>query len=131
MAYEDFTGYTTVDGQSCLTVVANTITANQIRNSSNDSYVYDDKGAAHFGNFEHLSSGQCYANGNDHGGYCLVWGISDTVNDWNGWIIHGHHHNNHPEKYPFINRINKTINVRVELTNYKPISLGSLLESIN
>ena len=55
----------------------------------------------------------------------------DKVANWNGWTIHGHHHNNHLEKYPFINRTNKTINVSVELTDYKPISLGSLLDSLD
>jgi len=43
------------------------------------------------------------------------------------WIIHGHVHNNNVEKYPFINGEKKTINVSVELINYKPMSLGFLL----
>jgi calcineurin-like phosphoesterase family protein len=46
---------------------------------------------------------------------------------WNGWIIHGHHHNNEPETYPFINNKRKTINVSVEMINYKPIELSKLL----
>jgi len=43
------------------------------------------------------------------------------------WVIHGHVHNNKMDKYPFINGENKTINVSVELTDYKPVSLSYLL----
>jgi len=50
--------------------------------------------------------------------------------DWDGWIIHGHEHNNNPEKYPFINRENKTINVSTELTGYRPIPLESLIPKL-
>jgi calcineurin-like phosphoesterase family protein len=34
---------------------------------------------------------------------------------WNGWVIHGHKHNNDMKNYPFINGDKKTINVSVEL----------------
>jgi calcineurin-like phosphoesterase family protein len=50
--------------------------------------------------------------------------------EWRGWIIHGHHHNNYPDIYPFINGINKTINISVELTDYTPIKLD-YLESLD
>jgi calcineurin-like phosphoesterase family protein len=43
------------------------------------------------------------------------------------WVIHGHHHNNELEKYPLINRVNKTINVSAEMINYKPISLEEII----
>jgi calcineurin-like phosphoesterase family protein len=46
---------------------------------------------------------------------------------WKNWIIHGHHHSNELERYPFINHLNKTINVSVELINYTPVELGSVL----
>jgi len=42
---------------------------------------------------------------------------------WKGWRIHGHHHNNYPNKHPFINGKKKTINVSVEVIGYKPVSL--------
>ncbi|MFA5048934.1 MAG: hypothetical protein WC516_07975 [Patescibacteria group bacterium] len=51
-------------------------------------------------------------------------------NGWQEWIIHGHHHNNHPDIFPFINGINKTINVSVELIDYTPIDLD-YLESLD
>jgi len=85
MVYEDFTAYTEVDGQNCLTVAANTITATLIRNSAVDSYVYDNKGTNHFGNFEHLHSGKTLSAGADAGSYCLIWGVSDTINDLTAW----------------------------------------------
>ncbi len=46
---------------------------------------------------------------------------------WDGWIIHGHKHNNDIRNYPFINGDRKTINVCAELINYKPISLDYLI----
>lgn len=47
--------------------------------------------------------------------------------EWSEWIIHGHKHNNSPGKYPFINGENKTINVSVELTGYKPVNIDQIL----
>ncbi len=49
------------------------------------------------------------------------------LEEWHGWVIHGHKHNNNMRRYPFINGRLKTINVGVELTNYKPVSLDYLL----
>jgi calcineurin-like phosphoesterase family protein len=48
-----------------------------------------------------------------------------------GWNIHGHHHNNMPEIYPLVNPTNKTINVGVELIDYRPISFTKIKELIN
>ena len=50
---------------------------------------------------------------------------------WDGWIIHGDKHNNHPGLYPHINRRNKTINVCPELTGYSPISLDEIVSKIS
>ena len=47
--------------------------------------------------------------------------------DWHGWIIHGHKHNNNMIDYPFINGERKTVNVAVELINYRPLSIDTLL----
>lgn len=46
---------------------------------------------------------------------------------WDGWVIHGHTHNNEMKKYPFINGEKKTINVSAELLNYKPIDLDFII----
>jgi len=45
------------------------------------------------------------------------------------WLIHGHKHNNNMKDYPFINGERKTINVSVEVINYRPVSLSFLLSS--
>ena len=65
----------------------------------------------------------------DNHTFLLIHDPNDARN-WKGWIIHGHVHNNQMDKYPFINGYRKTINVGVELTGYKPISLDEL-EALN
>lgn len=45
------------------------------------------------------------------------------------WVVHGHHHNNKKE-YPFINPFTRTVNVSVELTDYKPVDVNYILEKI-
>jgi hypothetical protein len=50
-----------------------------------------------------------------------------TPFEWQGWVIHGHKHNNQMQYYPFINGERKTINVSVELIGYKPISMDRLM----
>ena len=61
--------------------------------------------------------------------FLLVHDPNEVIN-WNGWVIHGHKHRdnrgNCPSRYPFINGRNKTINVNVELTGYKPVDLDYL-----
>lgn len=46
--------------------------------------------------------------------------------EWNGWVIHGHKHNNDLKNYPFVNGDRRTINVCPEVTNYRPVSLDYL-----
>ncbi len=45
-----------------------------------------------------------------------------------GWVIHGHCHNNDLKNYPFINGKKKTINVSVEVISYKPLDMDKLFE---
>ncbi len=59
--------------------------------------------------------------------FFLVHDPEDAPKDWKGWIIHGHHHNNKPE-FPIIHKENKTINVSVEVIDYKPVLLEDLLK---
>lgn len=63
--------------------------------------------------------------------FFLTHNPADVPADWKGWVIHGHHHNNHPDDYPFINYNKKTINVSVELTNYKPVNMNTILRLLN
>jgi len=52
----------------------------------------------------------------------------EKLQNWHGWVIHGHKHNNNDMViYPFINGENKTINVSVELIDYRPVSIDYLL----
>lgn len=46
--------------------------------------------------------------------------------DWDGWIIHGHNH----QKRPFIMPYQHRMNVSVEVTNYRPVSLAHIVEII-
>jgi len=59
--------------------------------------------------------------------FLLIHNPEDRSVEWHEWIIHGHKHNNDMDRYPFINGEKKTINVSVELIDYKPVSLEYLL----
>jgi len=59
--------------------------------------------------------------------FLLVHDPDNLPIKWNGWIIHGHKHNNDMKNYPFINGEKKTINVGAELLNYKPIDLDFII----
>lgn len=63
--------------------------------------------------------------------FYLVHEPEKVPNDWKDWAICGHHHNNKPEEYPFINKAKKRINVSVELTKYLPVELDDILEKID
>ena len=56
--------------------------------------------------------------------------IHDSASAWDWskshWMIHGHHHNNYPEKHPLVSQADKRINVSAELINYMPISLKAI-----
>ena len=59
--------------------------------------------------------------------FLLIHNPNNRPLGWNGWIIHGHTHNNETERYPFINGERKTINVSVDLTDFKPIDFDYLI----
>ena len=56
---------------------------------------------------------------------------SNYVNSFDGWIIHGHKHNNDLINYPLINKERRSINVSVEVINYEPISIEQILDLIS
>lgn len=60
----------------------------------------------------------------------LIHNPADIPKNWQSWVIHGHSHNNELEQYPKINYKNKTINVCVELWDYKPIPLQTIINII-
>ena len=53
------------------------------------------------------------------------------TSDSDTWLIHGHHHNNHPDVFPFINRQRKTINVSVEVIGYKPVEISQICKFLD
>ena len=55
--------------------------------------------------------------------FLLTHDPSELPVGWDGWIIHGHRHNNDMKNFPFVNGDRKTINVSPELVNYNPVSL--------
>ena len=65
----------------------------------------------------------------DHTFY-LTHDPSNVPRSWKGWAICGHHHNNKPQEYPFIDKKNKKINISVELTKYMPIDMDELIRLI-
>lgn len=52
---------------------------------------------------------------------------ADAPRNFNGWILHGHHHNNHLREFPFINPNERRVNVSVELVDYRPLHLDDLI----
>ena len=62
--------------------------------------------------------------------YMLTHRPENAARFWDDWIIHGHHHNNHPEQYPFVNPEKQLVNVAVELTKYRPVNVDYVLECI-
>lgn len=52
----------------------------------------------------------------------------DVPPDWNGWVVHGHSHNNGGSQ---VDWFNKRINVSVEMTGYRPVKWSRILELCN
>ena len=54
----------------------------------------------------------------------------EVPDDFKGWVIHGHTHNNNLRKYPFFDPHNKRVNVGAELIKYQPIRLKQIYDLI-
>lgn len=50
----------------------------------------------------------------------------DVPDEWDGWVLHGHMHNNDTDRYPFVAVDESRVNVSCELVNYRPIRLAAL-----
>lgn len=61
--------------------------------------------------------------------FMLVHDPKDA-HEFDGWIIHGHTHNNDLVNTPFINFEKRTINVSAELIGYKPIDFDKVVKLI-
>ena len=62
--------------------------------------------------------------------FLLVHDPAEAPPGFDGWIIHGHHHNNNLRDYPFISFSGKRINVSAEVIGYVPVSLNEICERI-
>jgi calcineurin-like phosphoesterase family protein len=55
----------------------------------------------------------------------------DVPDSWDGWVIHGHHHNNDIEGFPFVAGQEQRVNVSVELLDYRPVALDALVDLLD
>jgi calcineurin-like phosphoesterase family protein len=55
---------------------------------------------------------------------------SQLPDDYEGWGIYGHKHNEKPEKYPFLNQASNRINLSASMINYEPISIDEIISYI-
>lgn len=53
---------------------------------------------------------------------------SDGPTNPKGWLLHGHHHNDWPDKFPFIDHDNRRVNFSAELLEYRPLSTDRLVD---
>ncbi|GAB6285060.1 MAG: hypothetical protein STSR0009_12610 [Methanoregula sp.] len=63
--------------------------------------------------------------------FLLVHDPADVPPAFDGWVIHGHHHNNDLRHYPFIHFTNRRINVSAEVLGYCPVGMGELARIIH
>jgi calcineurin-like phosphoesterase family protein len=63
--------------------------------------------------------------------FLLVHDPGDAPPDFEGWVIHGHHHNNNLREYPFICFAGRRVNVSAEVVGYSPVSLREIAGRIN
>ena len=62
--------------------------------------------------------------------FLLVHDPADAPEDFEGWVIHGHHHNNDLRHFPFLDFRNRRINVSAEVVGYIPVSLREICARI-
>jgi len=58
--------------------------------------------------------------------FLLLHDPGDIPEGYDGWVIHGHHHNNDLRRFPFINPREKRINVSAEVLGYTPITIHEI-----
>jgi calcineurin-like phosphoesterase family protein len=64
----------------------------------------------------------CVLEAGDYRFYC-THRPEHTPEWWDGWVLHGHHHNNHLEEFPLVRTDERRVNVGVELLDYRPVAL--------
>jgi calcineurin-like phosphoesterase family protein len=68
-----------------------------------------------------------YLTADDGTQFLIIHEPEDTPQSFGGWVIHGHHHNNWMDDFPFFNPIRGTINVSVDVIGYRPISFDDIM----
>jgi calcineurin-like phosphoesterase family protein/2'-5' RNA ligase len=62
--------------------------------------------------------------------FLLIHDPADAPPSFDGWVIHGHHHNNDLRHYPYMNFTGRRVNVSAEVIGYKPVSLREIVQRI-
>jgi calcineurin-like phosphoesterase family protein len=62
--------------------------------------------------------------------FLMVHDPATVPSGFDGWTIHGHHHNNDLHHFPFINFIDRRINVSAEIIGYTPVGLNEICSCI-
>jgi len=62
--------------------------------------------------------------------FLLIHDPADVPGTFDGWVIHGHHHNNDLRHYPFVNFEKRRINVSAEVLGYAPVGMQELVQII-
>ncbi len=60
----------------------------------------------------------------------LVHDPADAPEDYDGWIIHGHHHNNNLREFPFVDVEKRHVNVSAEVIGYYPVTLHEICRTL-
>jgi len=63
--------------------------------------------------------------------FLLIHDPAGAPPSYDGWVIHGHHHNNDLRNYPFMNFTGRRVNVSAEVIGYRPVSLHEIVQRIN
>lgn len=62
--------------------------------------------------------------------FCCTHRPENAPRFWDGWVLHGHHHNNDPEEYPLVSPAHRRANLSIELTGYRPVAVDRVFELI-
>ena len=58
--------------------------------------------------------------------FLMVHDPADIPSGYTGWTIHGHHHNNDLRHFPFMNFVDRRINISTEVIGYVPVGLDEI-----
>jgi calcineurin-like phosphoesterase family protein len=72
----------------------------------------------------------CVVEAGEYRFYC-THRPGDAPEWWDGWVLHGHHHDNDTERFPFVACDDRRVNVAVELLDYRPVALDALVDLLD